>query len=216
MKRIFIASVLNKLRNAVDDSVLRQFNERVSPSFSINSLISQDKNGIFQAGLNSDSEVIIIDDTHQELGKIKIDLDNDYLLYHAQTSDPIKTSFKYKVSGHNMPEPTYLYGPVLNKILDEEQYKAERIIEFLFPSIEKILDVKLNSLHLCLTPGGAKIVRKVDDYQLIKEEVESFCMPDNPKLRIIDYLAKQDKSDCFDEEKYIKPLSLLRDKLLAN
>ena len=216
MKRIFISSKLNKLALALAPEIPPQFNQYLSPVFNENKFISSlSENGQFQIGTNLTSKVILINDELTNLGNITINQDDDYLLYHNTTKETITTLFKYKVKGHNMPNDESLYRPVLKIIFDGRNEKAERIIEFLFPPAEKILDVKLNLLHLCLTPESAKNAREVTDYYLIKEEVERCNMPIDSNLLVIDHLAIQNPSDCFDEEKYIKPLSLLRDKLLG-
>lgn len=75
---------------------------------------------------------------------------------------------------------------------------------------DPILEAKLNLLHQCLTPNEAKKATQIPNYHLIKDVVESVKINNE---KVVEYLTKQ--SNCFDEESYIKPLTALRDTLLA-
>jgi len=92
------------------------------------------------------------------------------------------------------------------------------IIERIF---ETILQQKLNLLHDCLTPTGAlKAMNSLSsEYLKIEQEVIEVLFKDpnsdeiDTKKTSIEYLAEDERRDCFSEE-YIYQLTHLRNSLL--
>jgi hypothetical protein len=89
------------------------------------------------------------------------------------------------------------------------------------PHLEAVLEL----LHTCLTPDGAKVARGVQNYHLIKNQVESIKVSVTKddgngnqvteEVPVIDYLKDLSADEVFEDE-YIKPLEKLRDELLKN
>ena len=85
------------------------------------------------------------------------------------------------------------------------EYDLQKLIGF-----DPKLEAQLELLHQCLTPAGAASANKINNYTLIDADVENVKIGEQ---NILEYLGKQ--PNCFDEEKYIKPLTALRKKLLG-
>lgn len=167
--------------------------------------------------------VFLIQDT---LENITIeDIDNCILLYHSSTKEGVKSAFKYKPENPGMHEQNDngFYAPVFRVLINPnvlDYQKAIEIIKILGLTKDKIeekdtLESKLNFLHHCLTPSGAKVASQAQDYPLIKDLVEGLKLEGSDK-QILEHLAEQEDKDCFDEEKYLKHLRTLRDKLLVS
>jgi hypothetical protein len=150
-----------------------------------------------------------------------INTETDFLLHHSREPNHqifVVKKFHNKKPGQHTPGNEHLYQPVFDIIFDENVYgldKVVKIFEVLGFTDEEVkekdeLEAKLSLLHKCLTPDEAKSATQIPNYNLIKDMVESIMINNEP---VIEYLTKQ--SDCFDEENYIKPLTTLRDKLLA-
>jgi hypothetical protein len=162
-----------------------------------------------------------LEDTSFVLNQL-INNDSDiYVIYHASENFDYKYRHKFgltnnfadKIKGelesHHIKESPH---NKLYKCLFPFQNDRLANLVSIFPN--PILEAKLNLLHKCLTPEGAKVVKGELDKHLgyfkdIKDDVKK--INHNGKT-VVEHLSEQ--TNCFDEDNYIKPLSKLRDALL--
>lgn len=174
---------------------------------------------------------LILDDPNGELDKnqtainIVTEIENinpngeNYLLYHIGNlvnldSELKKADGKLTARLYSSADGEATYNNIKNLIKEicngNISSNLESIIRDFF--FDKELEAKLNLLHLCLTPTGAKEAKLIHDYHLIKNIVESVMISKDES--VIEYLAKQ--TDCFDHENYLLPLTKLRNELLPS
>ncbi len=75
------------------------------------------------------------------------------------------------------------------------------------------VEASLEFLHKCLMPSSAKDAKKIDNYFLIEDKVNS--VKTKEAETVIDYLSKFKDSEVFDSE-YLSALRILRDALLMD
>lgn len=142
------------------------------------------------------------------------------LIRNKMTDIKISQIEKYSTRGDESTSPVYKnYLIDLRALIKDNSNNITRRNELIiglynFFLGDPELEAKLNLLHQCLTPAGAKEARSITNYDLIKNLVDNVKIKFNEgeEKDIIDYLSTQ--TDCFDEDNYIKPLSKLRDALL--
>lgn len=151
------------------------------------------------------------------------------VMYHStpKNSEAELNKKGFKIIKQGEHEPNGQGYPRLRKLIeawdnekncfDEAKYKEalDNIIAWFEANDE--LEQKLELLHKCLTPEDAAscIVETENNWNLI----ETFSLLNSINIdnsTIGDYINSSfiGKSDCFDEENYIKPLRKLRDALL--
>jgi len=149
---------------------------------------------------------------------VQVNYNEDYLLYHNRTERDLINLFaaNQRKEGHQTQRAQDFYKPVFTILLNEDlQNKYSQILEILgfteSQILEKdILEVKLNLLHHCLTPEGAKTPEAIENYSLIKDLIKKVKWGEKT---VVEHLAEQ--TNCFDDDNYIKPLTKLRDALLS-
>ncbi len=134
----------------------------------------------------------------------------DYFLHHTNENGLIDVQedlFAKSIKGQHGTAEEHKYKPVFDIILNSEDNKLNKILNFLGFTEEKIkeeneLEAKLNLLHLCLTPDGLLEAEEllVDDWNVKEKEFKS--------LKEVSY------NGAFNEN-YVIALVALRDKLLA-
>lgn len=155
---------------------------------------------------------------------LKIDDKNDYILHHSREDRHINwietESFFSKTKGmHSLRDN--LYPQVFDIIFDGKDNKAERIIEFLFPTTEAILGKKLDLLHYLLVPPVDFTVAQ-KQWEEIKKAVKKandsgvkVTLSSDEKALDVFVTESTSKKDAFDPE-YLSALRTLRDKLLVS
>lgn len=123
----------------------------------------------------------------------------------------------------SLHEPGMKYTQIFNAILklhngEEEKSSVnhENIVENLqnILGIDDILEAKLNLLHQCLTPQGAKDVSTLENFNLVKD-LELETVDNNNKIITVEkYISQKFNGDDPFHPDYIKALTDLRDELL--
>ena len=143
----------------------------------------------------------------------------EYLVYYYTTQDELLNGDLWSI------ENNYHYsGPDTDPVCPFDMLRqAIQLEQDTLPAIKRIaewvgkktrtanlLEVKLNTLHQCLTPEGAAAVAEVDYYDLIKNHV----VADN--ISVDEFIKKSltVEKDCFSDN-YINRLTQLRDSLLG-
>lgn len=182
-------------------------------------------NGVTFDTTSAGANIILVKDS-STTPLIGINAGTDFLLHHTRTTEhqnSVVHEFKGgKKQGMHSQRDEDFYKYVFKEIIfnDTNTDKLNSILQVLgfddaTQKHNKELESKLNFLHNCLTPSGAKIALQTQDYNLIKDLVESLKLEGSDKT-ILKYMAEQEDKDCFDEEKYLKHLRTLRDKLLVS
>ncbi len=112
----------------------------------------------------SDKIILLSDkftDTSLSENSIRIDSNNDYLLYHSKTDENVKKLFAFsnRVSGLHSTNDEDLYKPVFDIILDDNlgnDNKLSKIIEILGAQKEKDLRLKTDFLYYVYNGGKPK------------------------------------------------------------
>ena len=171
-----------------------------------------------------DTDIILIQDTAM-LGDLidaglTFNKETDYFLHHTNNNGLLNKQdqqFKATTSGAHETAKEHKYKPVFDFILGEDNNKAQRIIEFLFPTADSILGKKLDLLHSLLVPP----VDFTDANAKWKEIGEAIKIaPKEANLSPLDANALETfttaiigKTDAFDKG-YLEALTILRDALL--
>ena len=212
MKRIFITTDVEKAADMYSNANHAERNVRVEIDFA-------DLTNGKEYTYDNDFKLIVLDDTFINWTKYQINKSNDYILYHTSSEGNVITALTTAFLDNHIQKSSHILGEFHDEVYriifgndSDKPNKILNVLGFTNEQIEEkeILESKLNLLHQCLTPDDAKTATQIPNYHLIEVDVEDVKIKNES---VIEYLAKQ--SDCFDEEGYIKPLTTLRDKLLA-
>lgn len=117
MRRIFISTNYSQLYNVID-TLRKQFEALKSEPF----IAILDENIV----LFNDTEIKCLPNS------MEINQTSDYLLYHQRTADKIIEKFSSKTNGRHENVIGAKYKEVFEILLDAENNKTERILEYLF------------------------------------------------------------------------------------
>ena len=126
------------------------------------------------------TNVYLIHDSLNALTQVRINIDEDFLLYHKGTKDGIKNLFSKKLVGHHTQLNENFYQPVFNILLDDNNNsKFEDILKLLGFTDETMqkkenFKSKHNLLHKCLLPETLKYITDFDLEKLTDEEKADF------------------------------------------
>jgi hypothetical protein len=140
---------------------------------------------------------------------------DDFLLHHSRPNNPTpnyREKFgENKRSGiHQLHDPKY---PAVFKIIfDNEGNKAERIIEFLFPSEETKMGEKMDFLHQLLMPANAENTALKNDWMDGKDE--TVIKETENHFVVIKNIAR--KNDAPFNPEYMEVLEKLKNSLLQS
>lgn len=170
----------------------------------------------------SDTNIILIQDSAKlgDLNKAGLTFQNetDYFLHHSNNNGLEEVQgqqFKETTKGAHETAVVHKYNPVFDIILDTEDNKAQRIIEFLFPTEEAKLGEKLDFLHQCLMPNDANTATLKDNWWQDKDGKNINQDNKNGVKKAFTELKELKSTDPFDKP-YLEALTTLRDKLLAS
>lgn len=162
MKRIFINTDFTRLKNNIIGVIDNYFGIELLSDLS-RVLYYNQVNGTFQTD-KCESNIVLIKDEIDNFDFSGFGInENDYLLHHSRPENFGVNEFnsKRKKGMHEINDP--VYTPVFDIIFDiiPNTEKANKIIDFLFPKEEVILEAKLELLHNCLAFTTAPILDPV-------------------------------------------------------
>lgn len=221
IKRIFITTNITRLRENItgtrqDELGIEQLGHNNCNALYLN------ENNRFDTNTTSSSLILIFDESYPititNIGEINTDTDG--LLHHTTTPQNEQyTQFLHKKEGLHENTDEHLYKPVFKIIFDNDNNKAQRIIEFLFPTADSILGKKLDLLHSLLVPpidftdADTKWKEIGDAIKNAPKEANVSPLIDDKALETFKN-AVSGKTDAFDKG-YLEALTILRDALLV-
>lgn len=154
-KRIFISTNFDRLRNVLGEAKRNQ--KGINLLSNNNFLYWNTDSKQFQATATQTNLFLVKDEVRDgnnaidALGGIEIQ-DTDYLMRHSKYTHRIQDFGNRIHQDGEHEQGNVFYTTVFNFIFDNGENKAQRIIEFLFPSAEAILSKKLDLLRSLLVP----------------------------------------------------------------
>lgn len=203
MNRIIISTSIPKLNSILKTNLdkLEQFKSRNFVGFcEINKTFVNDI---------MDKQIILINDNFKEFTEGFFNKGTDYFLHHtnknglSEKQDELFDNLRICTGRHEVGEANInetKYPKVFEIIFDNENDKLNRIIQFLFPTLDEdtILNEKLDFLHNCLIPENLCKIKCKSEWQVDSEFKK---------------LKELKCTDPFDDN-YIEALTTVRDKLL--
>lgn len=211
MKQVFITTKIDSLKDLFKDTDW----ETHAHDFKIPHTISD--NGLT---VNVVSDELEFPSNHYHS---TIDKENDGILYHdssfnyedngiTKVKNSVESNFNNRKGGSHTDGS--LHQGAFKIIFDNDQNKAKRIIEFLFPPEEAKLDEILDFLHQCLMPNDAQDATLKDSWWQDKNNNEDINVKNKTKVKdAFDKLKNLNTTDPFDKS-YLETLTTLRDTLL--
>ncbi|MCC6447698.1 MAG: hypothetical protein IT215_03335 [Chitinophagaceae bacterium] len=128
----------------------------------------------------TDFKIIIIKDDFKNWSDYSIvkeiaDESKDYILYHETSTQEVKEAITTVFNATHIVHGSHIVGASHDKVyrilFDNDNNKAQRIIEFLFPTADTILGKKLDLLHSLLVPP-VDFADAKEQWKKIKEAVD--------------------------------------------
>lgn len=150
MKRIFISTNYTKLDKVIDE---KRNLKGIHLIANFDLLFFNHASQSFQTEPVIETDLFLVkDESTTPFNLVSINPENDYLMHHNTIRNHTNEGFKGVHDKGMHEEGNKWYTGVFDRILDDDANKAERIIDFLFPSVEIILGKKLDLLHSLLVP----------------------------------------------------------------